>query len=110
MAKPRGIGDQIIQLRNGGLNYDQIKDQLKCSKNTVAYHCKKHGLTDIGFKNVRVSNEVAQAIKDFFKDGENTLDMAVSHFDLSKSTIKKYKNPKFDVESAFDENKESHVD
>ena len=43
MGKPRGIGEQIIQLSNKGLNYTQIKDKLKCSKATISYHLSKGG-------------------------------------------------------------------
>ena len=93
MARKRGIGDEIISLRNSGLKYDQIQERLKCSKSTIHYHCAKHGLTDIGFKSPsRISDEIANAIRDFLNIEGNTLQMAVEKFDLSLSTIKKYRN------------------
>lgn len=39
MAKPKNLGQQIIQLRDSGKTYDEIKVLLKCSKGTIAYHC-----------------------------------------------------------------------
>ena len=31
--------EQILQLREQGKTYDEIKEQLGCSKGTIAYHC-----------------------------------------------------------------------
>lgn len=89
MAKPRGIGEFVIQLRKAGRNYNQIAKELSCSKNTVAYHCKKSGLTDIGFKLVKVSDEIVNQIFEFCLT--NSVNDAVKKFGLSKSTIKKYR-------------------
>ena len=38
MSKPRSIGEQIISLREEGLTYKQIAEELDCSKGTIAYH------------------------------------------------------------------------
>ena len=91
MPKKRGIGQDIISLRKAGRTYSQIAKELSCSKNTVNYHCKKVNLEDIGFKNVKISKKIAEEILDFFKDSTNTIKKASEHFDLSFSTIKKYK-------------------
>lgn len=32
------LKEQIIELRDQGLTYDQIKEQLQCSKSTICYH------------------------------------------------------------------------
>lgn len=32
------LKEQILQLREQGLNYNQIRDKLNCSKGTIAYH------------------------------------------------------------------------
>lgn len=92
MAKPRGIGELVIQLRKAGRNYNQIAKELSCSKNTVSYHCKKSGLTDIGFKLVKVSDEIIDQIFKFCQ--RNSVNNAVKKFGLSKSTIKKYRKNK----------------
>ncbi len=33
--------DNILELRSKGYSYKQIKDELKCSKGTIAHHCGK---------------------------------------------------------------------
>ena len=110
MAKPTGIGADIISLRNAGRTYDQIQEELstednQLSKNTINYHCKKSGLTDIGFKKVQVSDEVVKEIYDYCKIIGNTISMASKKFDLSISTIKKYKKGGI---INVDANEESH--
>lgn len=91
MAKPRQIGEAIISLRNAGRTYSQIAKELNCSKNTVNYHCEKANLTDIGFKKITVSDEIIEAIQKFLAIKGNTVKMAVKKFELSDSTIRKYK-------------------
>lgn len=39
MGKPRNISKEIIDLYNQGYSYNEIKNILKCSKGTIAYHC-----------------------------------------------------------------------
>jgi len=107
MAKPTGIGEAILSLRNAGRNYNEIQKELGCSKNTINYHCEKAGLTDIGFKKVQVSDEIANAIHEYCKIAGNTIKMASAKFDLSVSTIKKYKKGGITV-STVDNNEESH--
>ena len=34
----RGLKEKIIALAEQGLNYDQIKRRLNCSKSTISYH------------------------------------------------------------------------
>lgn len=102
---PRGIGGKIIQLRDSGKTYDEIVEILNCSKNTINYHCKKAGLTNIGFSPVKISREIAKSIYEFFQNNPNAkLSEGVKKFDLSLSTIKKYKK---EGESSF-EKEESH--
>jgi DNA invertase Pin-like site-specific DNA recombinase len=95
MAKPTGVGSQIIQLRESGLTYNSIVKRLGCAKSTVKYHCDKHGLNDIGFKLVKVSEEMQKKIYDYCQS--HSLEEAVNNFGLSLSTIKKFRK------------KESHI-
>ena len=37
----RGLKEKIIALAKKGLNYDQIKRRLNCSKSTISYHLGK---------------------------------------------------------------------
>ncbi len=34
----RGLKEKILALAEKGLNYDQIKRRLNCSKSTISYH------------------------------------------------------------------------
>jgi len=106
MAKPTGIGNDIISLREAGRTYKQIQKELGCSKSTIHYHCKKRNLTDIGFKRVQVNDTIANEIYEFCKIKGNTAVKASEKFDLSLSTIKKYKKGGFTNET--DINEESH--
>jgi 5-methylcytosine-specific restriction endonuclease McrA len=33
--------ERILELRNNGKTYDEIRKELGCSKSTIAYHCSK---------------------------------------------------------------------
>jgi len=33
------LRDQILKLKSNGKNYNQISDELHCSKGTISYHC-----------------------------------------------------------------------
>jgi len=91
MARPRQIKNAILSLREEGKTYNEIAKELECAKSTINYHCKKHDLTDIGFKNNRIDSDTAEKIYEFCK--ENSIADAVKHFGVSKSSIKKYKKP-----------------
>lgn len=39
---------KILKLRENGLSYNEIAEQLGCSKSTISYHCKNYDLNDIG--------------------------------------------------------------
>ena len=34
----KNLGAKIIELRKSGLTYNQIKNQLNCSKSNICYH------------------------------------------------------------------------
>ena len=41
MAKPRGLKEDIFKLRKEGKTYNQIAEELKCSKSNVSYHLEE---------------------------------------------------------------------
>ena len=84
------LESEIIALRKKGLSYRQIETALNCSKGSVSYHCKKNAIVDTGMKNYEISDDLKQKISKYCK--ENTNKSASEHFNLSLSTIKKYKN------------------
>ena len=91
MAKPRNIKNEILKLRREGKTYSQISSEMKCAKSVVHYHCKKHNLTDIGLQNYKISDEIANEIREYSKTHTNK--DTSEKFNLSLSTIKKYKKP-----------------
>lgn len=38
------LKEKIIELRKKGLTYNQIKNELKCAKSTISYHCKNNNI------------------------------------------------------------------
>lgn len=89
MSNHRNLKSEIVQMRNDGLSYRQIQKELQCSKGTINYHCKKLELVDTGKKLYPLSKEHKQQIMEFCKT--NSIKDAVKHFNLSLSSIKKYK-------------------
>lgn len=41
MASPRNIKNQILELKNQGVGFNEIKRRLKCSSATLSYHLSK---------------------------------------------------------------------
>lgn len=89
MARPRNIKNQILSLREEGKTYNQISNELCCTKSTVNYHCKRHGLTDIGFKNNEIDVDTARDIHNYAQN--NTIKKTSEKFGVSMTTVKKYK-------------------
>lgn len=94
MARPLGIGKDIISLRLKGYNYNQIARALNCAKGTVQYHCEKQGLTDIGYNKGRISPEIQKAIFEYAQ--HHTKEETAEKFMVSLSTVKKYAKKKPD--------------
>jgi transposase len=90
MPAPRNLKLQILELRQKGNSYREIEKMLKCSRRTINYHCEKHNLTDIGTKKYPISTEIKLSIFNYCQN--NSTSKAQKHFNLSKSTIFKYRN------------------
>ena len=88
----RGIGDDIIRMRNEGFSYREIQKQLKCSKSTIHFHCKKHELTDTGMKVYPIEQEVRKEIAIFTKS--HTKKEAMEHFGVGRTSVKRHKKTK----------------
>jgi len=84
----------IIRLRKKGKSYDQIEDELGCSRSTISYHCKNEDLQDIGLENQRkeVSSKTKEKIKSLRKS--HTVDEVSDLLDVSESTVVKYSDSK----------------
>lgn len=40
----KGLKEKILKLYSKGKSYNSIAKELKCSKGTISYHCRKEGL------------------------------------------------------------------
>jgi len=86
--------DEVIKLRNEGKSYDEIKEELNISKSTISYHCKRYGLNNIGKSKV-INSELKKKIIEYCKN--HTIKETSKEFDVSISTVKRYKNKKYKV-------------
>ena len=76
--------EKILELRENGLSYNKITEELGCSKATVSYHCKRWGLEDIGLSKVKVDVDIDD-LNNYYKT--HTLVETMMEFNISKSTI-----------------------
>lgn len=88
MNRAKGLKEKIIGLRNSGMSYNAIANDLKCSKATVCYHCQNVGLTNIGLCLTKLNNEDIEKVKEFYLI--NSLSDTANFFNISKTTVKKY--------------------
>lgn len=78
----------IIRLRRQGKSYNEIEDELDCSKGTIAYHCQRKNLEDIGMKASPISEEKKEKIKALRK--KKTIEEVSEALDVSQTTVVKY--------------------
>ena len=90
MSAPRNLKFEILQLRQKGHSYRKIQSILNCTRSTVHYHCKKNNLLDMGQKRYPVDSDTKKNIHQFCKNKK--IKDAIKAFNLSYSTIYKYKN------------------
>lgn len=81
---------EIVELRKQDKTYNEIKEELGCSKGTISYHCKNEGLEDIGKKNHKLSDEKIEQIRKMRKQEGYTYDEIEKAVDVSKSAARKY--------------------
>lgn len=79
----------IIRLREQEKTYDEIKEELGCSKGTISYHCRQEGLENIGRKNSPVFDEKKEKIQQLREEGKTVLEVS-KKLDVSQSTVIKY--------------------
>jgi transposase len=91
-AKNPELRNQILALRDT-MSYRDIEKKLGCSKGTINYHCGKNDLLDTGKKKYPLTIEKKKEIHEFCKTNSNSV--AQKHFNVSLSTIHKYKDGGF---------------
>ena len=90
MSGYRKLKFEILELRKQGKTYREIEALLNCNRSVINFHCKRHNLTDTCKKRYAISENTKLAISEFCKHNKNI--EAQKHFNLSKSTILKYRN------------------
>jgi hypothetical protein len=79
---------KILELRKSGLNYNEIKNELKCSKSTISYHCDKNGMGGDYLKYFTfnlLNDEVEKVI--FLRKQKKTYEEIKNETKLSKDKI-----------------------
>jgi DNA-binding CsgD family transcriptional regulator len=83
--------DEIIRLRQEGYKYNEICEELGCSKGIVSYHCKINdlgGRIDLEKRSINdINDEELNEIKDYYKDHSNN--EVSDKFNISRSSIYK---------------------
>ena len=90
MSGHKNLKMEILELRKQGKSYREIEKRLNCVRSTIHYHCNKHNVTDNGKKRYAITNETKLAISNYCK--LNTTSKAQKYFNVSKSTIFKFRN------------------
>lgn len=89
ISKIMTFKNRILDLREKGYSYEEISKELVCSKSTVSYHCKRHGLSHIGLRNNKKLNfDVISQVLEYYKS--HTAIETADKFSISVSSIKKY--------------------
>lgn len=81
------LKEKILELRNSGKKYDEIQAELKCSKGTISYHCKKNGLGGNDRRDTLTVDEIS-SLNVFYKI--HTIEECMVEFNISKSTVVKH--------------------
>jgi len=84
------LKEKILKLRQDGFTYDQIKNQLKCSKSVISYHCRREGLDKkYNFSYLQPTDEekkIMQILYDEIKSSSKVSEQT----GWSKATVLKY--------------------
>lgn len=68
----KGIENDIANLRKEGKTYSQIKEQLGCSKTTIAGYCRKLGISDPNLGRIIIlSEEEIDNINKVYEEGNS---------------------------------------
>lgn len=87
----------IIRLRKQEKSYREIKNELGCSKGTVAYHCRQEGLENIGKKNDRISDDKKEKIREYRK--KHTSTETAKKFGVSRASVERHAEEKYEKET-----------
>lgn len=80
------LKNKIIKLRKQGISYNQIKEELGCSKATISYHCKNE---DLGSDLIPISKNKIKEMQAFYDECKSSIKVS-EKFNISKTTVLKY--------------------
>ena len=86
-----GFKNEILELRENGLSYNEIVKKLKCSKATVSYHCKRYDLGDIGLSRSKIDIDINE-LNEYYKS--HSRKETALKFNIAESTVYRYVNKK----------------
>jgi len=81
--------EEIVKLRKQDKTYDEIEEELGCSKGTISYHCKQEGLEDIGKKQHKLPDKKIEQIRKLRKQGHSYSEIE-EKADVSHTAAAKY--------------------
>lgn len=84
----KGLKLKILKLRKKGLTYNEIKNELNCSKGTISYHCRKNGMSDFNMFVVPSKDEISLMQKIYDECG--SYKKVSEKVKWSSSTVLKY--------------------
>lgn len=96
------LKNKIISLRNNGKTYDEIKDELNCSKATISYHCQRNNLGGNNQRSTLTDDEIVK-LNEYYKN--HTIEECVSKFKIGKSTVTKHTDNKRELNNLTKEEK-----
>lgn len=86
----RKLKAPILELRKKGKSYREIESELQCNRSVIFYHCNNQNLNDTGKKRYAVTDDLKLQISEYCKT--HKISVAQKKFNLSKTTIFKYRN------------------
>lgn len=86
------LKSKIIELRKNKYTYTQIKNELKCSKGVISYHCIKAGLADSNKLSKIDDLKISEIISTYDKIGN--IKKVAKLLNISSFSVSKYVNIK----------------
>lgn len=99
------LRNKIIELRLSGKTYDEIVNELKCSKATISYHCQRHDLGDKRKRNFLSDVEINE-LKKFYET--HTVDECCKEFNIGRTTVHRYTDNKLIILSEEERKKRNY--
>jgi hypothetical protein len=87
----KSLKEKIIELRKNGKTYNEIKDEMGCSKSLISYYCNKYNLGR-PVKKINLTTSDIFNINEFYKT--HTVVETCEKFNISNRILHKYADNK----------------